>query len=85
VEYKFDLFQTIIMDSLITEIEQLAKCNEQTAIDIDSDWDGDGEKNGNIEDKISMLQQQINLLLAVAKELKKTTDDVKYLVHSGLI
>lgn len=62
------------MDTTITEIERLAKVNKRTPMDIGGDYGYSGEINGNAGDKIESLQSQIDLLLAVVKDLKCQID-----------
>lgn len=63
------------MNKLIKEIEALADWNKQTDIDIGGDYGYDGERNGNAGDKIESLQNQLDLLLTVVKQLICRTQD----------
>jgi hypothetical protein len=58
------------MDKLITELEESAAWYRQISFDVGGDYGYADEKNGNVDTKVDLIQDQIDLLISIVKELK---------------
>lgn len=59
------------MDSILDEVEQLIKYNQKTDIDTPGAYGYSDEKNGNADQKIGYLQDQIILLVEAIRLLSE--------------